>query len=107
MPNFPWHDMTTAPRDGTAVEVRHGPYLMRRLLALMVAVTSLCLHQPGYCFTQVECDQLAKAQADPAGRQMVEKMQVDAKGNCVPEPPADKRPETQSQKQPQSPNPSR
>ena len=81
---------------------------MSRLLALTVAViTSLCLCQPGYCFTQAECDKLAKAQADPAGRQMVEKMHVDAKGNCVPEPPADKKPETQSQKQPQSPDPSR
>src|ERR1700712_3240985 len=25
MPSFPWYDMTTAPRDGTTVEVRHGP----------------------------------------------------------------------------------
>jgi hypothetical protein len=81
---------------------------MSRLLALTVAViTSLCLCQPGYCFTQAECDKLAKAQADPAGRQMVGKMQVDAKGSCVPEPPGDKNSEAQAQKQTQSPNPSR
>jgi len=25
MPSFRFYDMTTAPRDGTTVEVRHGP----------------------------------------------------------------------------------
>src|ERR1700709_1360092 len=62
-------------RRGTMMNRPKGEDIMRPLRALTVAViTSLCLCQPGYCFTQAECDKLATAQADPAGRQIVEKM---------------------------------
>jgi hypothetical protein len=52
--------------------------------AIVAAITGFC--QPSFAFTQAECDQLKKVQTDGSGREIKVKMQVDAQGNCNPEP---------------------
>jgi hypothetical protein len=59
-------------------------------------IALLCSCQPGYCFTQTDCNQLAKTQSDPAGREVVGKLRADAKGACMPEQPDTKEPKTSS-----------
>jgi hypothetical protein len=72
---------------------------MTKILSMIVVVlTPLYLCQPGHCFTQADCDKLAKVQADSAGRQMVEKMRADARGSCLPEPPVEKETKAPPQK---------
>jgi hypothetical protein len=56
----------------------------------VVALLYSC--QPAYCFTQADCNQLAKAQSDAAGREMVVKLRANEKGACVPEQPGTKDP---------------
>jgi hypothetical protein len=50
--------------------------------------------QPGYGFSQADCSQLTKTQSDAAGRQVVRKLQADAKGACMPEQPRTKEAKT-------------
>jgi hypothetical protein len=53
----------------------------------------------GFAFTQVDCDQLKKLQTDGSGRQVIAKLDANAQGNCVPQPPGEKE-QTPSQRQP-------
>jgi hypothetical protein len=70
----------------------------------ITVIIALYFSRPGLAFDQTECNQLKQVQSDPAGREMTEKLQADAQGNCKPEPPNSKEPEAPAQNDTQSPS---
>jgi hypothetical protein len=79
---------------------------MYKLFGTIAAAFIVCLYstQPVWAFTQTDCDHLAKAQSDPSGREINEKMRLDSQGNCKPEPPGPNDPSASRQLQSRSVN---
>jgi hypothetical protein len=73
----------------------------------ITVIISLCFSRHGLAFDQTECNQLKQVQSDPTGREMTEKLQADAKGNCNPEPPNSKEPKAPAQNETQPASPGR